>query len=88
VLAKGSAFGASMEGSMMLDQMYAGAEAEGNFVIYASSGIAAAATVAVLLRLLSRWKSRIPLAADDHWITASLAPLWCLVFCGIWSMYP
>ncbi|MCJ1316968.1 hypothetical protein MMC15_002289 [Xylographa vitiligo] len=67
----------------MLAEVYEGAWAEGRFCIYAGIGLAAASTLAVLLRLLARWKTVSALGADDLCISLSLIPLWGLVIDGV-----
>ncbi|MCJ1389852.1 hypothetical protein MMC18_002709 [Xylographa bjoerkii] len=67
----------------MLAEIYEGAWAEGRFCIYAGVGLAAASTLAVLLRLLARWRTISSLGADDLCISLSLIPLWGLVIDGV-----
>ena len=55
--------------------------------IEAITGFAAGATVAVIIRLLIRWRNGTKLAADDLSISLSLLPLWALVATGVISMY-
>lgn len=43
-------------------------------------------TVAVLLRLLARWRSNAAFAADDWWIVWSLVPLYSMVAVGTMGM--
>lgn len=43
-------------------------------------------TVAVLLRLIARWRSNAAFAADDWWIVWSLVPLCSMVAVGTLSM--
>ncbi|MCJ1289567.1 hypothetical protein MMC34_001100 [Xylographa carneopallida] len=67
----------------VLAEVYEGAWAEGRFCIYVGVGLATASTVAVLLRLLARWKTISALGADDLCISLSLIPLWGLVIDGV-----
>ncbi|MCJ1432768.1 hypothetical protein MMC27_002125 [Xylographa pallens] len=67
----------------LLAGVYEGAWAEGRFCIYAGIGLAAASTIAVLLRLLARWKTISSLGPDDLCIGLSLLPLWGLVIDGV-----
>ena len=69
----------------MLDAMYRGADAEGRFLIYASSGLVAVTTVAVALRFLARWRTKLAYGADDICIGLSIIPLWCLVATAVIS---
>lgn len=71
----------------LLAEMYEGARAQGQFCIDASVGLAAASTLAVLLRLLARWRTVSKMGVDDLCIGASLIPLWCLVGVGVVSMW-
>jgi hypothetical protein len=48
-------------------------------LLYASTGLGAAATVAVALRFLARYRKRVSLGADDLAIGLGLLPLWGLV---------
>lgn len=64
-----------------------GAKEQAYFFIYASTALGAAATIAVILRMLARWRIKRPLGTDDIWISLSLIPLWSLVGSGIVSMY-
>ncbi|MCJ1398115.1 hypothetical protein MMC11_001312 [Xylographa trunciseda] len=66
----------------MLAEMYEGAWAQGRFCIYASAGLAAASTIAVVFRLLARWRTISSLGPDDLCISLSLIPLWGLVIDG------
>ena len=69
----------------MLDAMYRGADAQGRFLIYASSGLVALTTVAVALRFLARWRTKLAYGADDICIGLSIIPLWCLVVLAVIS---
>ena len=70
-----------------LAMMYEGAIEEGQFCIHASSALVAVTTVAVALRFLARWRTKLAHGADDWWIGLSLIPLWCLVITGVISTY-
>ncbi|MCJ1356281.1 MAG: hypothetical protein MMC33_006275 [Icmadophila ericetorum] len=59
------------------------AQQQSYFFIYASTALGAAATIAVVLRILARWRLRRASGTDDIWISLSLIPLWSLVGCGI-----
>ena len=72
----------------LLVGVYEGAWAEGRFCIYAGIGLATASTIAVLLRLLARWKTISSLGPDDLCISLSLLPLWGLVIDGVISAIP
>ena len=69
----------------MLDAMYRGADAQGKFLIYASSGLVAVTTVAVALRFLARWSTKLAYGADDVCIGLSVIPLWCLAVMAVIS---
>ena len=64
-----------------------GAKAQAYFFIYASTALGVVATIAVILRMLARWRIKGPLGIDDIWISLSLIPLWSLIGSGIVSMY-
>ena len=40
------------------------------------------ATVAVCLRLVARWRSKAPFAADDWWVVATLIPSYGMLAVG------
>ena len=73
--------------SDMIAEIYKDAWAEGRFCIYAGLGLAAVSTVAVLLRLLARWRTTSFWGADDLCISLSLIPLWGLVIDGVISVF-
>ena len=57
----------------------------GAFVVYFSIATAVVVTVAVMLRLLARHRSRAGFGADDWWIIGSLIPLYCMIGVGTTS---
>lgn len=50
--------------------------------------VGAIVTIAVLLRLLARWKTKAAFAVDDWLLVASLVPTYGMLVCGGFSQSP
>lgn len=61
--------------------------ARGTQVIWISTALNIVATIAVLLRLLARWRSKAPYAADDFLIILSLVPQYVMLGIGALSKH-
>lgn len=59
----------------------------GEELIRSSAGVVVVVTIAVLLRILARWRSKAAFAADDWLIVASLIPTYGMLVCGHFSLY-
>ena len=70
----------------LVSEMAARLSAERAQFIINVSGVAAGATVAVLIRFLTRLANRTKLAGDDLCVSAALLPLWGIVVTAVLSM--
>ncbi len=60
----------------------------GDAMLYVCVAVGAVVTIAVLLRLMARWKIKAAFAVDDWLIVASLVPTYGMLICGGFSQSP
>ena len=57
-------------------------------MLYGCIAVGVAVTIAVILRLVARWRSKATFAVDDWLIVASLVPTYGMLLCGGFSELP
>lgn len=57
----------------------------GELVLRITTACGVLETIAVALRLLSRWKTKAGFGADDYLIVATLIPSYCMLISGCLS---
>ena len=57
----------------------------GDAMLYGCVAVGVVVTIAVILRLMARWRSKAAFAVDDWLIVASLIPTYGMLLCGGFS---